>query len=262
MEKSLEYQNEVVDLVNKIKNQIFNLSLKFLNDFDSAEDATQDILIKIIKKYPTLIDRNKAFPWALKIATNHLINLKVRNNRFEFISFDIMEQDCKIVMSDTSNLNLSTEETDKLQLELKISCTLAMLMCLSKEERIVYVLSSMFNLSSVQGGEMMSITPELFRKKLSRAKHKLRNFLESNCGLINKDATCKCRNRLGYAIKNNRISFDNPTYLSPKYLDSNVEIRLLISQMEKFDDYSDVFKTNPDYIMRNEIRELVYEALN
>ena len=75
----------------------------------------------------------------------------------------------------------------------------------------------MFGLNSVDGSEIMEITPDNFRQKLHRTKLKLKNFLENNCGLINKSATCKCNKRLDFAISNGRISKDRFTFTDENY---------------------------------------------
>lgn len=81
-------------LINSIEDKIFNLSVRMLGNFDDAEDATQDILIKIFTKFNLLNDQDKFIPWAMQIARNHLINRKKEDARFKYLSFEIMEQDC------------------------------------------------------------------------------------------------------------------------------------------------------------------------
>lgn len=252
---------DITSEINNVRNKIFNLSVRFLSDFQAAEDASQDILVKIVKNYDTLKDKQKFYAWALRIASNHLINLKNENDKFRYLSYDIMEQDCGLEMSPISENHYTSEESDRLLAELKISCTNAMLMCLSKDERIIYVLSSFFNINSSLGGEIMEISPDNYRQKLSRAKTKLKNFLEKNCGLVNAEATCKCRKRLQYAEESHRIDKENPIFTSKKYLANDFDIQSFISEMEKMEDYSDVFRNNPEYLMPDEIKDIVFASI-
>jgi hypothetical protein len=137
-----------------------------------------------------------------------------------------------------------------------------MLMCLSKEERYIYILTSMFGLNSVDGSAIMEITPENYRQKLHRTKSKLKNFLENNCGLINKSATCKCRKRLDYALSNGRISKKGLVFTEEKYLPDEMNIEFFIDMMEKYEDYSDVFTQNPKYVMQEETRLPLLREIN
>ena len=249
------------ELLQSISKKIYNLSLRYLNDFDEANDATQDILIKIYNNYNKLREKEKFVSWSLTIATNHLINLKRVNKRFQHLSFDIMEQDCNIQFATNAEPSIFNSENDVLLAELKISCTQAMLMCLSKDERMIYILSSMFEQNSSQGAQIMNISREAYRKKLSRTKNKLRNFLENNCGLINKTATCKCRNRINYALETHRISRERLSFASPEHIGVSFEIKDFINTMDNLEHYSDVFKTNPDMELPDRIINMI-KSLN
>lgn len=245
-------KEELTRLLEEIKNQIFNLSIRMLSNVQLAEDATQDILLKIINQIDTLKDENKFEPWALTIAKNYLLNVIKEDSRFKRISFEVMEKDCNIPMNEFYLNDIPDLDKNKMLIELKISCSQAMLMCLSKEERYIYILSSMFELNSVNGSAIMGITPDNYRQKLHRAKLRLKNFLENNCGLINKSATCKCNKRLDYAISNGRISKERLTFTEEKYLSDEMNIKSFIEIMEKYEDYSDVFTQNPQYVMPEE----------
>jgi RNA polymerase sigma factor, sigma-70 family len=254
--------NEEIDqLLNEVQDPIFNLSVRMLSDMEQAKDASQDILLKIYNEIATLHDTSKFMSWALKIAKNHLLNELKRNNRFQHISFDIMENDCNIQLPETETDNLPDPEKDIMLAELKISCSQAMLMCLSHEERLIYILSSMFGLNSTDGSSIVEITSEAYRQKLHRAKSKLKNFLENNCGLINKAATCKCRKRLNYALSNGRISRGKQNFTSELYLPNEMDVSAFIKMMESYEDYSDTFKHTPYYVIPEEEKVILLEKV-
>jgi RNA polymerase sigma factor (sigma-70 family) len=255
-------KEELIRLLNGIKDQIFNLSARMLSDVQSAEDATQDIFLKIFNQIGTLKDKAKFKPWALTVAKNHLLNVVKEDARFQHISFDIMEHDCSISLSNSCLTDVADMEKDKMLAELKISCSQAMLMCLTKEERFIYILSSMFELNSIDGGTIMEISPDTYRQKLHRARTKLKNFLEKNCGLINKSATCQCRKRLDYAFSKGRISKDKLDFTAEKYIPGDMNIPAFIEMMENYEDYSDIFKQNPQYAMPEETRLSLLEKIN
>ncbi|MBP1640499.1 MAG: polymerase sigma factor, sigma-70 family [Bacteroidetes bacterium] len=232
-----------------------------LSDMEQAKDASQDILLKIYNEIATLHDASKFMSWSLKIAKNHLLNEIKRNNRFQHISFDIMEQDCNIRLPEIETDQLPDPEKDILLAELKISCSQAMLMCLSHEERLIYIFSSMFGLNSTDGSSILEIAPEAYRQKLHRAKSKLKNFLENNCGLINKAATCKCRKRLNHALSNGRISRKKQDFTSERYLPNAMNVSAFIKVMESYEDYSDTFKHTPYYIIPEEEKVILLEKV-
>jgi hypothetical protein len=57
---------------------------------------------------------------------------------------------------------------------------------------LAYLLVDVFGVSSEQGAEILDITPAAFRKRLSRSRQRLHDFLTRNCALANPDNPCTC----------------------------------------------------------------------
>ena len=57
---------------------------------------------------------------------------------------------------------------------------------------------------------MLQLTPTAFRQRLSRARRAVVSFTRARCGLVNPDAACRCRRRVGHALSTGRI---NPAQL-------------------------------------------------
>ena len=57
--------------------------------------------------------------------------------------------------------------------ELKMCCTNVMLQCLDPESRCIFIFGTMFKLDSHTAGEILDLTPENYRKKLSRIRKKV-----------------------------------------------------------------------------------------
>ncbi|MBX2914769.1 MAG: hypothetical protein KF856_05770 [Cyclobacteriaceae bacterium] len=94
--------------------------------------------------------------------------------------------------------------------EAKLSCMKAMLLCLDREQRLVFILGELFEFSDAIGSEVMEITKENFRIKLHRAKQQLYNFMDNKCGLINKRNPCRCARKTAGYIK---LGFVDPVNL-------------------------------------------------
>jgi phosphoenolpyruvate carboxylase len=62
----------------------------------------------------------------------------------------------------------------------------------------------MFKLDSKTAGEIMNISSETYRKKLSRIRQKMSDFMSENCGLAK--GKCRCEERVQYAIKKQRLN--------------------------------------------------------
>src|SRR5439155_25197785 len=68
--------------------------------------------------------------------------------------------------------------------EAKISCTTGMLLCLAREQRLVYILGEIFEVSDAVGAELLDISRDNFRQRLTRARRDLHNFMNDKCGLV------------------------------------------------------------------------------
>ena len=174
--KSLE------QLIMRHQAWIYNISLKMVWDPADAEDVTQETLIKIITKLSTFRQESSFRTWAYRIAANHVINMKKRRMEFQYTSFDnygeviLNSPDTEIPdQSDYSvDVNLLIEET-------KIGCMNAMLLCLDREQRLIFILGNMFNVTDATGAEILEMSKDNFRQKLSRARKQLSNFMSSKC---------------------------------------------------------------------------------
>jgi len=106
--------------------------------------------------------------------------------------------------------------------ELRLRCTMAMLLCLDREHRAAYVLGEVLEFDHAEASEVLSISPGNFRKRLSRARTRVQAFTASVCGLANPAAPCSCRKRLPMAMTSGRVGVSPSTELSeaPAFADA------------------------------------------
>ena len=64
------------EIVADVQDIVFNLSLRMLGTFADAEDATQDILLKMITHLSSFRGESSFTTWVFRIASNHLKNYK------------------------------------------------------------------------------------------------------------------------------------------------------------------------------------------
>jgi len=127
-------------LLQKHQIFIYNIALKFYNHIQDAEDATQEVLIKLISNIGSY-DRHKAKfrTWLYRVSFNHFLNTKKKatESRYE-IGFEAF---FNVVQSAPDEV-LSEEEMDHMKWEIeesKVACMAGMIMCLNREQRLVYI---------------------------------------------------------------------------------------------------------------------------
>src|SRR5207253_2548962 len=76
--------------------------------------------------------------------------------------------------------------------EARIGCTTGMLLCLDREQRLIYILGDIFGVTDVVGAELLDISRDNFRQKLARARRDLHSFMNEKCGLVNRANPCRC----------------------------------------------------------------------
>lgn len=231
-------------LVSNIQKELYNLSVRMLWHPEDAEDATQEIIIKIITKLSTFEGKSSFRTWAWRIAINHLLNTRKQRAEKESMSFEEMAQDLDTFLADDT-LPVEDEVQQKLLVEeAKIGCMQAMLLCLKRDERSAYIMGDVFGITDSEGANIFDVSPAAYRKRLSRARQRIRNFMDSNCGLYNPDNPCRCSRRVQTAIIQKRINPDNFLFASEG---ENQTILDGIAQMEKIERAGALYKTHPTY---------------
>ena len=123
-----------------VQDLVFNLSLRMLGTFHDAEDASQDILLKVMTHLSSFKGESTFTTWVFRIAVNYLKDYKKHMFaqfplNFEFYGDDIRNGKIQDVPDLTQNV-----ERAILAEELKLSCTNVMLQCLDPENRCIFIL--------------------------------------------------------------------------------------------------------------------------
>lgn len=214
-----------------VQDLVFNLSLRMLGTFHDAEDASQDILVKVMTRLSSFRGESAFDTWVFRIAVNHLRDYKKhlfaqRPLSFEFYGEDIRSGRAADVPDLTGGVDSSL-----LAQELKLSCTNVMLQCLDPESRCAFILGTMFHLDSRAAGDILDLTPEAYRQRLSRARRRMADFLSDYCGEYG-NRTCRCANRVNYAIQNRRIAPDRLEFTAARPSETALEVTAAMEELD------------------------------
>ncbi len=240
-----------------VQDLVFNLSLRMLGTFPDAEDATQDILLKIITHLSSFQGESSFSTWVFSIASNHLKNYQKHMFAKFPLSFEYYGEDIRNAnISDVPDLTQNVEQSILAE-ELKLSCTNVMLQCLDAESRCIFILGTMFKTDSRIAGDILGITPEAYRKRLSRIRKKMADFLKEYCGEYG-DGACRCADRVNYAIQNRRINPEQLDFTTavPKEM---LEVR---EAMEEIDGISHEFSFCKTYQSPERLKQFIEDFLN
>src|ERR1700745_1785100 len=85
-------RNALEELVQRHQTCIYNIAVRMLHHPQDAEDATQEILIKLLTRLSSLGGRSSLRTWLCRLVVNHLLNTKrgqveVRHASVDFASY-------------------------------------------------------------------------------------------------------------------------------------------------------------------------------
>lgn len=200
-------------LVRAVHDRIYRLALRMTARPPDAEDATQEILIRIITRLATYRGEAAFTTWAHRIAVNHLLDRSKNCVERMHLTFDRFADD---LLDGLSAGPSADPDAALLAREVQLACTHAVLTCLDREHRIAYILGDIIGVTSDDGAYICDVPPATYRKRLSRARARVRRHLSSHCGLVTEAAACRCPKRVDAALRTGRVDRDRLEFVDPE----------------------------------------------
>jgi RNA polymerase sigma factor (sigma-70 family) len=233
-------------LIKKHQHYIYNVALKMTLSPVDAEDVTQEVLIKVITNLAQFKGESNFRTWLYRITFNHFLKMKKVWLEDYITSFEKYGNELA-QMRDTDLSELERAEMKELIEEANMSCMSGMLLCLDREQRLVYVLGEIFGIDHTLGSQMLELSKDNFRQKLSRARKDLYNFMNNKCGLVNTSNPCRCDRKTKSFIKEGWVDKDkmkyNTSYLKKINEQTPKKAEELCDLTEV--DYADLFRNHP-----------------
>ena len=194
---------------------IYNVAWKYTNDQNNALDLTQEVLIKVVTKLSTFQGKSSFRTWLYRIVVNQFFDTKRRPMEDRWVDFDDFAHELNAIPSP----ELSFEEEQEQVLRTKTArnrCMSGMLMCLTREQRLLYIIGDVFQINHNIGAEVFNISKDNYRKKLSRTRKEFHAFMNRQCGLVNKENPCRCSKKAKAMEAAGRMKTDEKLF-DPKY---------------------------------------------
>lgn len=245
-------------LVRRHQDWIYNIALRMVFNPEEAKDVTQEVLIKIITKLSSFGGRSSFRTWVYRIVVNHVLNMKKSMGEKHHAStfnqyWKGIDRTPDMDMPDPNALPI---DTNLLLDEVKTTCMFGMLLCLDREQRIVYILGGIFGVSDAVGSEILQVSKANFRQKLSRARKDLYSFMHNKCGLIKKDNPCHCAKKTKAMVDSGYVNpaslrFYNNYYYKVEQV-SGVKLKVLNNYLD--DECQNLFvehpfQKSPDFVL-------------
>ncbi|MEM9024481.1 MAG: sigma-70 family RNA polymerase sigma factor, partial [Bacteroidota bacterium] len=143
---------------------VYNVAWKMIGDPDKAADLTQEAFVKIINKLSSFNQQSAFRTWAYRIVRNHFLDDQKKPDQKFASSFE--ELGTRLDASGSVDLTVEEQQIKSEEIkEMRLQCLSGMLLCLTKEQRLVYIIGELFESDHNIGSEIMGVSKANYRMK-------------------------------------------------------------------------------------------------
>ena len=160
------------ELYDTHKDLVFNLCLNYLHNQEDAEDATQDIFVKIHQKLASFQRQSNLKTWVYRIGVNHCLDIlksRKRQKRFAFLT-DLFFPNSSELRHDTPTFDHPGILLERKELMEKLFQQINQL---PSKQKTALILTKLEQMSVKEAAEIMNQSPKSVESLLQRAKRNL-----------------------------------------------------------------------------------------
>lgn len=165
------------NILKRYKKPVIYFAYHFLGNQNDAEDAAQEILMKVYRALPAFTPTGKLSTWIFTIASHHCQNLNRKKKLLSILSLDAListKKEDEISSSFTQKIDPEkNSELHIMQSEIHHA-----LLKLPGNQRTAIILSKFENRSLEEIAAVLNVSPGSVKQLIFRAKLKLRNYLK------------------------------------------------------------------------------------
>lgn len=191
-------------LLKRYQAFIYNVAWKMVANPQDAEDVMQEVIIKVITNLSRFEGRSAFRTWIYRITINHMLSMKKQSLEQRVSDFPDHQQALANIPDKAMTAAEEIEMAEYVE-EVKIRCMSAVLLCLNREQRLVYIVGDLLKLNHNMGAELFGISKDNFRQRLSRSRKDLYSYLNRQCGLVNKSNPCRCNKKTKHMVENGQV---------------------------------------------------------
>lgn len=186
----MEFRQIYTEYYTKILRYIYHLTGKK----EEAEDLTQEVFIKVHEALHGFEGRSSLSTWIYKIATN-TANDHFKSAFYQIGSKQTMPQE--FLNENMENKNIWTGEKEKtsdkiLEIDEMNCCIKKYIEKLNENYRMVFILSEYEGKSNNEITEILGISLETVKIRISRSRKQLKKLMEKGCEISLEEDNIRC----------------------------------------------------------------------
>ena len=226
-------------VVRDLQPDVYGIALRMLWNKEDAEDATQEVLVRIVTRLSQFDFRSRLRTWAYRVTVNYVLDVKKSATERLQMTFQNLGDS---LLENLSEEGPSDTERSLMLEEVKVGCSMAMLQCLDRPHRLAYILGDVMELSGPEAADALNISPDLFRKRLQQARAAVLSFTKDHCGLVSDAAACSCNRQVAGNMRSGRINPARPAFAGRA--SSFQESRAMVRQVDEARSAAAVHRTS------------------
>jgi RNA polymerase sigma factor (sigma-70 family) len=177
------------DIVDRYGRLVSSICRRMTRDDDAAREAAQEVWLAVLEGLPRFRGESSLSTWIYSIA-RRVVSRYAQAQRTYSVRF----------LASYFEAEGEPQAPADLDHELWVrsmcdQCLSGMLQCLEPDARLAYLLRDIAESSYADVAVVLEIEPAAARQIVSRARRKLRRFMDGHCALVNPSGACRCRMR-------------------------------------------------------------------
>jgi RNA polymerase sigma-70 factor (ECF subfamily) len=157
------------DLVDRHRRFVINLAYRFLASRDDAEDAAQEVFVKLWRKLDAYREEVRITTWLYTMVTNHCLDvLKSASRKRSRVTVTVDEH---LSLSDPATLEPAADQQERLRLVATLAAGLP------EKQQAVFVLRDLQGVEPAEASEVLSMPLEALKSNLYHARLKMRELI-------------------------------------------------------------------------------------
>ena len=169
-------------LIVKYQDRVYSSIYKICQNHDDAAELTQDTFVKVLENIDSFRGKSSFYTWLFRVAVNHTLNYCKRRFKLSPVSLDAENDQFEESKGKLAAVLAAPDELDPTvvaqQKELS-QIVVNLIGQLRQEYRVVLVLRDIEQMTYAEIAEVLQIETGTVKSRLSRARVKLRELLET-----------------------------------------------------------------------------------
>lgn len=182
-------------VLRAVRPKVAALALRFFGCPHHAEDATQEAMLHLLTQLGRFEGRSAFTTWVYRVVSNKFLSMARSKAEAGSVSFEEFEEDLTLPGAAAP----PSPDHELVLAEIRIGCTLAMLLCLDRDARLAYILGEIVELDHRAAAEVLDCPADIYRKRLERARQRVTGLMQRRCGVFEEGNACHCDRRVEIA---------------------------------------------------------------